>query len=197
MANSVCDSDIIRVDTWEKLFVFHSEFVAYNRSGMLRADPQSARWCCEKQLFDYTPFVTSDDWAARFLEQRLREINRAALRADTTPGHAWASSKWICQKEPRAFELSMFPRGMYGPQQKFWQHIIPDAQDSEGACAVVLDPAYKACAPYICLYFSGLGEKLPALGHSGLPRSVRQAQALGSPNLGRQVATSKFLDCLV
>ena len=149
MANSVLASDIIRVDTWEKLFVFPPEFVAYNRSGMVRADPQSARWCCEKQCFDYTPYVTREDWVARWLEQQLRKTNAYVLKAGRTFPHPWVSSQYICQREEaEATELRNSIQRICASSSPAWRDALQSDADPEKILAMLEDPTFSVRAPY-------------------------------------------------
>ena len=76
---------------WAQLFIFHSSFREYNEERLLEEDPQGHRWCSDKQLFDYTPFVTREDWVRRFLQQRRieRKHNAASSQRAGAPEHAW------------------------------------------------------------------------------------------------------------
>ena len=153
LSSAVPARDVIPVDTWDKLFVFQSEFDAYNAKGMLEADPQGERWCSEKQCFDYTPFVTRADWLSRFREQHQREINATLLRRDRTRPHRYISAQWACTLEAEATELG---RGggaqgyklSYGSGSNIWQAVVPEATDAQDAFQMAMDLAYSPAAPY-------------------------------------------------
>ena len=104
-AASLDVSDVIRLEDpagenpWAQLFVFHSTFKEYNETGLRREDPQGHRWCSDKQIFDYTPYVTREDWVRRFLQQRRieRKSNAAETQAKTTWNvtHLWLEkTRW-------------------------------------------------------------------------------------------------------
>jgi len=148
-AKALPPSHVIQVDLWERLFVFQSEFDAYNASGMLLEDPQSYRWCSEKQCFDYTPHVTKADWAARFVEQRVREVNAHFLRSAATPPHKWVSSRWTCNNiSTEAGELSASAPGMYGPTFSLWKEVVATSIDSQSGYCIATDSAFSVHAPY-------------------------------------------------
>ncbi len=43
-------------------FLWDEDFQAYDEKDMRSVDPNYYKWCTGKQLFDYTPHVTKEDW---------------------------------------------------------------------------------------------------------------------------------------
>ena len=148
-------SNVLKVDTWEELFVFQAEFDAYNKYGMVEADPQASRWCSEKQCFDYTPFVTRADWLSRFRDQHQREVNRAMLRRGRTPPHKWISSQWACGLEAEGPELGNDATCLYGPSSSIWHEVVPEASTVQEAFSIAVDSGYSPIAPYAAFTRSG------------------------------------------
>ena len=73
---------------WAGLFVFYSTCQEYNEERLRREDPQGHRWCSDKQIFDYTPYVTREDWVLRFLQQR-RIVCRDNAAGPWRPAHLY------------------------------------------------------------------------------------------------------------
>ena len=124
----LCEEDLCRDlhkrDPWGPLFTFDDEFRQYNEKGMRAQDPQSHRWCGDKQFFDYTLHVTREDWLWRFrVERRFEQVTlREARKKDCDDVHQEFARDWkrFWGKYPDKYEIALelrrrksFCRGCY------------------------------------------------------------------------------------
>jgi len=84
---------------WGRFFVFHKDFVDYNRAGMRAEDPTAHKWSASKLWIDYTPFVHANDWT-QALQMRLEneEDNLLHLLRERKKEQSTSTRKCTCRR---------------------------------------------------------------------------------------------------